>query len=387
MSPLHDPVSGGIPEGVQLVLPVTYILISPLSRVFDMLGLLSIGQDVAVGLTVIVVSFLTAAVWERGGRGRRIWRPISVAGVSLGVLVAVYACGATLPRPMASLTVNDPNVLRVDFHSHTNASKDARVGFSPEENRAWHHAGGFDVAYVSDHRTFVGAKEGLRRNPARAGESTVLLSALEGRYLGTFEIFLSVTEADSAALINAHQHLVEGKLSSGRVPVSVVALPSPLVDVQSLARDGPPHIAAIEIVDGSPRGFTQRDRDGKLIMRRADSLGIALVAGSNNHGWDRVVSAWTLIVIPGWRALTPDSLAAVIENTLRTSPRTAVRVVERRRPGLITPIGLTLTVPVIFAQLLAELTIRERIVWLLWIWAAAFIWYSLRSRRSIATLR
>src|SRR6185436_1410201 len=147
-----------------------------------------------------------------------------------------YACSAALPRPMAGISVADSSVVVVDFHSHTNASGDARSGFSPEANRDWHRQGGFNVAYVSDHRSFSGAEAAVASNPIRAGDGTVLLSAYEGRYLGTFEIFLSVSRADSARLLNRRRWLVEGRLGSGdRLPASVVALPSPLVDVQPIA--------------------------------------------------------------------------------------------------------------------------------------------------------
>ena len=347
-------------------------MLSPLSRVLDTLGLLSTGQHVALGTTIIGLAILVATVRNRRPPRRRIARDLISGAIALAALAILYACVAALPRPMAALAVSDPNVIRVDFHSHTNASGDARSGFSPEANRAWHARGGFDAAYISDHRSFDGAEAGLSRNPKRAGDGVVLISAFEGRYLGTFEIFLSFTRADSATRMDGHRRLLEGRLLSGRQPATVVALPSPLPDVQRVARDGPPYIAAIEISDGSPRGFAQSDRDHAQIIRRADTLGIALVSGSNNHGWGRVIPAWTLVKIPGWRTLSPDSLGAAIENTLRAAPR-GVSVVERRRPTLSSPAAMALTFPVAAAQVFATLTTPERLVWLGWIWVAALI--------------
>jgi predicted metal-dependent phosphoesterase TrpH len=376
LSALRDAVSGEIPGGMQLVLPRVYVLLSPFSRFLDTIGLLSTGQHIAVGLTNIVVTLLVAGLHAARSH-RRALRVMATVATSFGILVAAYACAAALPRPMAMLLVSDPNVVRVDFHSHTNFSHDGRHGFTPEANRAWHRAAGFDVAYISDHNSFSGAIAAGKRNPARAGEGTVLLSAFEGRYLETFEIFLGLARADSASLMDSHRRLLEGTLRSGRLPASVVALPSPLNDVQAEARDSAPHIAAIEIVDGSPRGFAQRDREGSAIIRRADSLGLALVVGSNDHGWGRVAPGWTLVSAPGWRALAPDSLGAVIENTIRASPRTAVQAVERRRPtgaGL----ALALTVPVAMAQVFGALTLPEQLVWLVWIWGASLMWYRVR---------
>jgi predicted metal-dependent phosphoesterase TrpH len=376
LSALRDAVSGDIPGGMQLVLPPAYVLLSPLSRLLDTMSLLSTGQHIAVGLTNIAVTLLVAGLHAARSH-RRALRVMTRVATSFGILIAAYACAAALPRPMAMLSVSDPNVVRVDFHSHTNFSHDARRGFTPEANRAWHRAAGFDVAYISDHNSFTGAEAAGKRNPARAGEGTVLLSAFEGRYLGTFEIFLSLTQMDSAALLDSHRRLLEGTLRLGRLPASVAALPSPLKDVHAEARDSAPHIAAIEIVDGSPRGFAQQDWEGSAIIRRADSLGLALVVGSNDHGWGRVAPGWTLVSAPGWRALAPDSLGAVIENTIRASPRTAVHAVERRRP---TEVGLALafTVPVALVQLFGALTLLERLVWLVWIWGASLMWYRVR---------
>ena len=171
--------------GVQLALPAGYVLLSPLSRALDGLSLLSIAQQVWLLLTLAA----GAAVWELAtgvdsvgdGKIRRTARVVS----GMFTVVALLNMTAILsPRPMAGLKVSDPRTLRVDFHSHTNASHDARAAFTPARNRAWHTDGGFDVAYVSDHRTFAGASAGERANPARAGGGTILLNAIEGRYLG-----------------------------------------------------------------------------------------------------------------------------------------------------------------------------------------------------------
>lgn len=382
LSSLRDPLTGEVPAGSWLVLPPGYVAFSPFSRLFDTIGLLSPGQHVAVAVTTILVA-LVAAYWRTSGSTRRRLRIAKTVAVSFGALLIAYACATALPRPMAALAVSDASVARVDFHSHTKFSHDARSGFTPEANRAWHRAGGFDVAYISDHNSFTGAQVASRGNPSRAGDQTVLLSAFEGRYLLTFEIFLSLTEADSVALMDWRRWLRDGTLHSGRAQSSVVALPSPLRDVQASGRDGPPHIAAIEIVDGSPRGFAQQDKEGSAIIRRADSLGLALVVGSNNHGWGRVAPGWTLVSLPGWRSLSPDSLAAAIELTIRSSPRTAVSVVERRRPTS-TGAGLVFTAPVAIVQVMRALIFPERLAWIAWIWVIAMFGYRSSRRKPLS---
>jgi len=282
---------------------------------------------------------------------------------------------------MAKISVSDANLVVVDFHSHTNASHDTRQSVSPEANRTWHKRGGFDAAYISDHRSFDGAELARSRNPVRSGDEVVLLSAYEGRYRGTFQIFLGLTRADSAALMDRRRWLLNGRLLSGRLPSSVFALPGPLADIESAARDSAPYIVAMEISDGSPRGLAQSDRDRTAIVRLADSLGLALVSGTNNHGWGHVIPAWTLVTVPNWRQLPPDSLSAAIDAVLRTAPRSAVKVVERRRPTLTSAVSLPLTLPAALAETVASLTIAERIVWLVWIWTAWLLARELNRRR------
>jgi hypothetical protein len=282
---------------------------------------------------------------------------------------------------MAALDVFDPQAVRVDFHSHTNASGDARKGFDPDANRKWHRDGGFDVAYVSDHRSFTGAETALGKNPQFARDGTVLLSAYEGRYRGLFMIDLGLTRGDSARLLDSRRWLRAGNFTSGRRPTTVVALPGPLGDVQRDVRDGPPSMAAIEIVDGSPKGFSQHDKDRKEIIARADLLNVALVAGSNNHGWGRVVPAWTVVNIPDWQNKSPDSLGANIERVLRDNPRQGVRVIERSRPSPASFAGLILTVPAFALQTFTSLSLPERLAWILWIWAISFVFHFRGVRR------
>lgn len=362
-SPVRDAVTGVTPQSVLLELPPAYVLTSPLSRLLDIIGLMSLQQHIAFVVTIVGFAALLASLRKR--------RALLWAGFALVALLAAYGVSAVLRRPMAMLAVFDPQIVRVDFHSHTNASGDARKSFDTEDNRAWHKAGGFDVAYVSDHRSFAGADAALKTNPRIASDGTVLLSAYEGRYRGLFMIDLGLTRADSATLLDSHRWLRTGNLTSTRRPASVVALPGPLSDVQREARDGAPGMAAIEIVDGSPKAFSQHDRNRKEIIARADSLDIALVASSNNHGWGRVVPGWTLVNIPDWQSMSPESLGAQIERALRANPR-AVRVIERARPSPETLVGVALTVPAFAVQTFCDLSLPERFIWILWMWVIAF---------------
>jgi hypothetical protein len=116
------------------------------------------------------------------------------------------------------------------------------------------------------------------------------------------------------------------------------------------------------------------------VLRLADSLDLAVVAGSDNHGWGRTAAAWTLLTIPGWRRATPSALSGLIAAAIRRRGRHAARVVERPRARLSRPASLALTAPVVAWTMLEGLRWPERLSWLAWTWAAALGRLALRRR-------
>ena len=78
-------------------------------------------------------------------------------------------------------------------------------------------------------------------------------------------------------------------------PIVIETIPGNLSMIVPHAGPRTAGVRAIEIVAGSPRGMTQVKRDHARIIRIADSLDLALVAGSDNHGWGRTAPGWTLM--------------------------------------------------------------------------------------------
>ncbi|NIP83929.1 MAG: hypothetical protein GWM90_33750 [Gemmatimonadetes bacterium] len=156
-------------------------------------------------------------------------------------------------------------------------------------------------------------------------------------------------------------------------PTLVLTIPGGLDDVPASTRDSIGYVA-IELSDASPRGLRQGRRDRAILLRMVDSLDLAPVAASNNHGWGRTAAAWTLMRIPGWRSLAPRELGQAIEALLHAERRKASRVVERRMPYPgDSPVALAATVPVITWQLFGGLGPAERVSWLAWTWLLALV--------------
>ncbi len=247
----------------------------------------------------------------------------------------------------------------------------------------WHRGAGYDVAYITDHATFEGAERGIAANPPLAGEGTTILQGLEAFYKGEHVLVLSagrlykgLTTPDLKDI--DEQSLALASLIVPSAPVVIQTIPGNLSRVPASTGPGAPGAIAIEIIDGSPRGLTQGRRDHDRIVHLADSLDLALVTGSDNHGYGRAAPGWTLLRLPGWRGMPTDSLSRQIERILRVGRRESTRTIERRVAEGVSPISLLFApVPVIW-RMMTTLSPDERVMWLVWTWG---IFLLVRSKR------
>jgi hypothetical protein len=390
VDPVRDAVTLGHVNEASLKLPASYLLLAPLSNVLDTLTLMSVRQHIAFVLTIIVVY---AIWWWRFGRvgleqalpARRALREVARIGVGLVILLGLYAAAAVLPRPMARLEATS-NVMTVDFHAHTRFSHDGRPDWTPDAVRRWHRDAGFDVAYITDHRTFEGARDAWANNPSAAGQGTVLLPAIEVVWKGEH---VNVLDADRMyrGILNTtlrdidDQALKMVSMVPSAEPVLIETLPGDLSKVQAASGKGTAGVRAIEIVDGSPRGLGQTRAERERIVHLADSTNIALVAGSDNHGWGHTAAGWTLMYVPEWRGASPDMLSKAIATVLREGGRGSTLVVVRFIVNTETGIALPFTAPLVGWGMLRALSADERIVWLVWCLAAYLGWRALVARR------
>ena len=389
-SPLRDAVTHGDVQGVRLDVGTAYTIFSPFCAMLDMQALLTVPQHIAFMVTLLL-GFL---VWRSTVFARSSCSPIwgrEIGRLVLTVLLipfVVLLINVLPPRPMAKLVVDDPAVVVVDVHSHTSSSHDGRPDWAPSRVRNWHAKSGFNVAYITDHKRFGGAIDGMAVNPARAGDGVVLLSGLELRSGGQHVNVLSMTQAESTYIVEG-DHLTKAiRLQDGRVPLILQTIPFDFPMFAGPGQDTLPITRAIEVNDGAPKGLTVGLTRHAQILRYADSLDLALVAGSDNHGWGNTVSGWTLVRVPGWRALTPTALAVQLETTM-LGGRHSTQVVERRTPLLLSVPEVALTVPVMLITVARALTPPERVSWIVWAWALLLLRVGVRqlATSSIARAR
>jgi len=389
LPPIVDAGNAASSAAASLRTPLLYDILAPASNVLDTLTLLTPAQYWGTFALGALIFFSPGLVRDfRRPRGFRAAGMIATCLRFIGGMVAIIGIMLIATRPMASLSLQDPDLVAVDFHSHTSASHDGRADFDAERNREWHQSSGFNVAYVTDHRTLAGAISAAERNPTLAGEGTTLLPGVELRDGDEHPLLLGVDPKRMKITSPDWRGAAVAPDGGPAPPILILTLPGNTSRVPQDENSGPIRLAAIEGSDGSPRGMAQAGRDRRVIFALADSLHLAIVSGSDNHGWGRAAPAWSVLRIPGWRALTPAALDIAIRQTLLSRAPGTTEIILRRSaaPPPSGKVESALSGPAVALSMLRTLNPRERVSWILWSWAAAFL-SLIRARRNRRQLR
>jgi hypothetical protein len=369
---------------VRLILQPSYLALGPICRVLDTLTLLTLLQLGSLCGTLTGAYVAYGALTRHGQSTSPRWRQATVrAMTATAIILAICVVNVLVPRPMAALAVQSPDVVLIDFHSHTKASHDGRPGFGPEDNRDWHKAAGFNVAYVSDHANWKSIAAAEQHNPAVAGDGTMLLSAVEARVDGYYVIALGPETQYRPAL--AGNWLNDDALHASGSQISLVyALPIPRKDIRGSRVPPLRDVSALEICDAGPKSLPQSREDHDKLLTWADELNVPVVAASDNHGWGRTAICWTLMKIPGWRQMDQTRLSVAIDQKLREG-RKASSVVALRSPlGELNGWRTLAAAPLLVMYLTRSLSAAERGSWITYVWVWALMRRNWRPRRSFA---
>jgi hypothetical protein len=388
-APIRNAVDFGVVPDARLERSVGYTLLGPVSSMFDAMTLFSKEQIIGFTLWAMALYVVVRVLWRRPAGTIR---EAAYAVAALAILLAIYAAAVIMPRPMAKLVKTRSEVIAVDFHAHTSYSHDGRSGWTAQDVQDWHTASGFDVAYITDHRSLDGARDGIRLDSALVGQETktTMLPGLEvffhGEHINVLNAgtrYRGLTTRDLVSIEDTA--LAYASMIPNAEPVLIETIPGNLDMLIPHSGPGSAGVRAIEIVAGSPRGMTQVKRDHDRIVRMADTLNLALVAGSDNHGWGRTAPGWTLLRIPGvWRTYSPEALANVIDEIIRKAGRYGTLTVERTTAGA-SDIELAFTLPVVVWTVMRTLSGAERVVWLFYLWVPILVAWLIRRRRATAS--
>ena len=374
--PLADPAGNPLPEGLHLGVPPLHLILSPLFDLWDGVTMLSMSRlkGFLAGVALFFIAWRVIAAFRRRSRDPDAGPPIGLVRelgallLLLLTLVIFVAGGMVWHRPMVSLQGLPPNLVTVDFHSHTRASHDVAgtlmQGFDAEANRRWHRSGGFDIAFITDHNTVDGF-------PADWGQggSTLLCPGLE---ISAWRAHIVLLGADSVVdrapyggSLDGLSRLLRDSRSRG---LAIASLPeydrNHWPNLDSLIGAG---IAGFEIVNASPKAsdFSVAHRDSIIALARKHQL--LLLAVTDAHGWGATVLAWNLVRLPGSGTPGAASCAALM-NQLRAGGTDAVQIAERHHlrreawwPWILTPAGVVW-------ESWRGLGVLQVMSWIAWIW-------------------
>jgi hypothetical protein len=279
--------------------------------------------------------------------------------------------------------------MRVDSHSHTSASGDARRGFSVEATRDWHRRAGYDVVVITDHATVAGAERGLANNTASGLDDPMVVQGIEATWAGEHVSVLGA-QRTYTGMLTANLRDVDPdalrlvSLVASREPIVVWHHPRELSRLAPAAGPSTAGVRAVEIANGSPDNMDDVKPKRAQIVALAQRHNLMLTTGSDNHGWGYAAPAWTIMRPTVWRGLSSDELALTLERVIRAAGVGGSRTVERTIPYPAGSAGLALTVASVPLSMLRALSTDERVMWLVWIWAIWGIaqWATHRRARS-----
>ncbi|TBR21500.1 hypothetical protein EPO15_10115 [bacterium] len=325
LSPLVDAVEGGPFHDAALAYPAGYILLAPFSAFADLLTFSSKTQAIAWLCWLLGAYWLAAPL--RAPRSP-LRAALGFAGHVL-VVVAFLAWAFLAPRPMARLTLSDPELLALDLHSHSACSHDGRRSFTGAANARWHLDAGFDAWFLTDHN-----KEACSRVEAEKDGSRSL-TGVELSLHGAHVVALS---PHSVVPPERYQNGPAGLTAFLREawPVwgarPVLSLPEywkhHWAELDSLA-EGMWGEGGLEVANGAPKALMFPPELRAEAVALARRRGLFLACATDNHGWSRAAYCWNVAALEGWGALPRPELEAAL--TRRMHGPDALRIAARRR--------------------------------------------------------
>lgn len=358
-APVRDAASGVWVAGYTLHFPRWHLFFSPFCGLADLITVLSLHQLILTAVYVIGGCF--------------IFLPWRKAGLVVIAFLMFVAWGALVPHPMSRLISSDPDVLLIDFHSHSCVSHDGRPSFTPEANMAWHQAQGYGASFITDHNRVESSQKA--KAVSRQDWQATGYRSLEGEEVSLYRTHL--------VLLGNHERVDNSPYDSDptKIPVFlkdmhkkgwivIASLPEywfyhwgqGVQDFVVWKMDG------FEILNSAPKALDFPPAHRLEIVELCRQHNLPMTGISDNHGYGYATAAWNAMWIPGWQQLDPDRLEQAVLQILRKEGFGAVQVLERAvyRPGsrwkvLISPF-------VNLALYWRSLQLFQVLSWIGWVW-------------------
>jgi len=369
-SPVRDAATFAWTSGFHLHLPFWHIVFTPFCSVADYLTALSVHQTKFFCAYLIVLFFLMF-------KPRR-------ALLAVALFIVYVAWGALIPRPMGRLTADDPDILLIDFHSHTQYSHDGRPSFTPEANMDWHRLQGYNAAFITDHN-LVDAAEIAKADSTKNWKVTGYRS-LEGEEVSLSKTHLVILgnryKIDNRPYDTNPRRIEDFVADMRKINIPVIAsLPEYWFyhwqeradgggDIHDFVRWG---MAGFEIINSAPKALDFPPAYRVQIVDLCRTHNLFMTGISDNHGYGYATDAWNALRLPGWQSLGPDDLEKAVIHDLKTRGFLAVQVLERVKYFPANSFQLALSP---FANVWVywrSLQLAQVLAWIAWIWLFALL--------------
>ncbi len=283
LPPLVDAVTGSAPGDVELIRPVLYVVLAPLSDTLDALTFFSLARA-QWALAVWAVALAAWGATRPGSLRLRVGRAL------LGpiALVAVAGAAVLLPRPVPRLVSTDSAATVLDYHAHTDASHDGRAGWTAERLAAWHARQGFEASYVTDHNVIFNRP---------VAEPIPLLPGVEWSVYGAHIVAIGPVRPivrDSFGGTTPRMLRLFAEIDRQGAS-SIASLPEywrnhrdHLDDFVAAGVDG------FEIVNCAPKALAFPPAARSEVLALTARHDLLVVGASDNHGWGQVTCTWNL---------------------------------------------------------------------------------------------
>jgi hypothetical protein len=278
-----DAITGAAVADADLVRPLGYVVVAPLSDVLDALTFLSLER----ACVLLAVWAGALALWGALRRGT-VLRRITRAFLGPLVLLALVAATVLLPRPVPRFVAADSAATVIDYHAHTEVSHDGRPGWTALDLARWHAVQGFGASYVTDH------------NHVFDGQVDAPISLLPGAEWSVYRQHIlalgDVTpidrdpynrETSSMLLVFAELHR--------RGAFAIASIPeywrNHWEDLDGFMKAG---VDGFEIVNCAPKAIGFPDQARARVVALAKENNLLLIGGSDNHGWGKVTCVWNI---------------------------------------------------------------------------------------------
>ena len=288
---LVDAVTGAVPGDVELVRPPAYVALAPLSDVLDALTFLTLERARAL----LLVWGLGLAAWGALRPGSSVRLRVGRALVGPLALLLLGAAAVLLPRPVPSLTAADSSATVIDYHSHTEASWDARAGWTAARLARWHAGQGFQAAYVTDHNALfdstIEGKGGGGEHPVR------LLPGAEWSVYRLHVVALGAARpidrerfsGNAPAMLRLFAELhAQGAMGIASLPEYWMNYWDDLDALIAAGADG------FEIMNCAPKALAFPTAARRRVVELAARHDVMVVGASDHHGWGKASCVWNL---------------------------------------------------------------------------------------------